>query len=145
METWARDVVHGARALRRDPWFTMVALLTLALGIGVNTAMFTVVNGVILRPLPYADPGRLVMLWTDDRRSVLKESPTGLPIIVDWRADSLDFSGIASFRVTAISATAAAADPERTHAIFVAPDLFAVLGIQPAAGRPFTAAENAAG
>ena len=140
-----QDVRYGARGLRRDPGFTLVALVTLALGIGANTAMFSVVNGVILKPLPYHDSGSLVLLWSDDVRRGLHESPSGIPTIDAWRGDQAHLSGLAIYRGNSATVTAAGADPERLRTAFVEPAIFQLLGVPPASGRFFTEPENAPG
>lgn len=91
----SNDVRYAARVLRRSPSFTSTAILTLALGIGANTAMFSVVNAVLLRPLPYEDPDRLAMLWTDDSKHNVHEEGTSYPTFLDWRSQSRTFADMA--------------------------------------------------
>jgi hypothetical protein len=90
--------LDAARVLIRSPSFTAIAILTLALGIGANTAMFSVVNAVLLRPLPYQEPHRLAMLWTDDRRRDIREEGTSYPTFLDWRSQSRTFVDLAWVR-----------------------------------------------
>src|SRR5499427_2671552 len=85
METLLQDLRYGARMLLKHPGFTLIAVITLALGIGANTAIFSVVNAVLLRPLPYMDSGRLAMLWTDDPRHDVHEEGVSYPNFDDWR------------------------------------------------------------
>src|SRR5499427_7848663 len=80
-----QDLRYGARMLLKHPGFTLIAVLTLGLGIGANTAIFSVVNAVLLRPLPYMDSGRLAMLWTDDPRHGVHEEGVSYPNFDDWR------------------------------------------------------------
>jgi predicted permease len=144
VQSWWQDLAYGARALRRNPGFTVVAVLTLALGIGANSAMFSVVNGVILRPLPYVNPGELVMLWTDDVRRGIHESTTGIPTINDWRSESALFKDVAIYRRNSAGITGPG-DPERIMSLFAEPRLLPLLGVKPALGRTFTDAESERG
>src|SRR5213595_540559 len=91
------DLKFAFRQLLKNPGFTAVVILTLALGIGVNTAIFSVVNAVLLRPLPFRDPDRLAMLWTDDLKNGIHEGVTSSLTISDWRAQSQSFADIAIF------------------------------------------------
>jgi putative ABC transport system permease protein len=91
-----KDIRYGIRSLARHPGFTAVALLTLALGIGANTAIFSVVNAVLLRPLPYADPERIVWLW--DTIPQLPTAPTSLPEFLDWKQQNRSFEHLAAFQ-----------------------------------------------
>src|SRR6185503_17959691 len=129
--SWIVDAVHdlryAARLLARAPAFTAVALVTLALGIGANTAIFSVLNAVLLRPLPYADPDRLVMV--------------GYLTFVDWRARNHTFEDMALIR-SWTPTLSANSDPERINAMRVSANFFGLLGVRPAIGRDFTAAQD---
>src|ERR687889_416846 len=89
------DVRHAVRVLVRRPAFSLVAILTLAVGIGANTAIFSVVNGVLLRPLPYPDPGRIVRLWEQSESG--KPIDVSHPNFLDWRAASRSFEALAEY------------------------------------------------
>ena len=135
-----QDVRYGGRALRKHPGFTLVAIVTLALGIGANTAMFTVVNGVLLRPLPYAGADRLAMVWTADPRRDIREATTSFPTYQDWRKDTRTFEDLAFWRLRA--GNLAGSDPERVLGAFASANLLPLLGVAPALGRTFTADEE---
>src|SRR5215469_1505533 len=92
MGTIWQDLRYGARMLLKKPGFTVVAVITLALGIGANTATFSVVNAVLLRPLPYDQPDRLAMLWTENPKQAIHEEGTSYPTFLDWRAQSQSFA-----------------------------------------------------
>jgi putative ABC transport system permease protein len=136
-----QDARYGARALRKNPAFTLVAIVTLALGIGSNAAMFSVVNAVLLKPLPYHDPDRLVMIWTADPKRDIHEAPTSIPTFIDWRNDGRSFADMAFWRVHSGNLTGGA-EPERVAGAFASSNLFALLGVAPALGRTFTADEE---
>jgi putative ABC transport system permease protein len=138
--TW-QDFQIGVRGLRRNPGFAAVALLTLALGIGVTTAMFTVVEAVLLRPLPYEKPDQLAMLWTDDGAQGEREHPTSFLTFADWRAQSRRFADMAIFKGEPVIVTGTTG-AERVLAQAVSANLFSVLGVRPAAGRTFTSEEE---
>ena len=105
-----QDVKHAIRGLRRAPAFTAIALLTLALGIGANTAIFSVINGVLLRPLPFPEPGQLVFLWNTHDHGELE--PLGPGRMLDFRAESTSFSSLAGISHMSFTLTGAG-DPER--------------------------------
>src|SRR5262245_854384 len=141
IEDLLRDIGYAARLLRRAFGFTAVAVLSLALGIGANTAIFSVVNAVLLRPLPYADSSRLTMLWTDDPAHGIAEEGVSYPNFDDWRTMSRSFIDMAiSSRRNPVTLTGEL-DPIRVEAALVSPNLFAVLGVAPAVGRAFAADE----
>jgi putative ABC transport system permease protein len=137
---WA-DVRYAWRMLAKSPGFTVAAMLTLALGIGANTAIFSVVNGVLLRPLPYAQPEKLVSVWgrftgiglPDDRNWI------SAPEFRDIQDLNHSFSEVAA--MTDASFNIAGTSPERVEGAAVSPSLFPMLGIRPAVGRVFTPEE----
>jgi putative ABC transport system permease protein len=144
IESALRDLRYGIRALRRNPSFTIIAVATLALGIGVTTTMFSVVNAVVLRPLPYPDADQLTLIWTDDVRRGLHREATGYPTITDWRTSSRAFQDIAFYSVGRATLIAAepGADPGRSRNAFVSGNLFSLLGTRPAAGRGISPADE---
>jgi hypothetical protein len=95
LDTLWRDLRYAARSLAKTPSFTITAILTLAFGVGGNTAMFSVVNAVVLQPLPFADPDRLATLWTDDPRHGSKDEGTSNITFLDWRTRSHSFTDMA--------------------------------------------------
>ena len=112
--TFVRDCRHAIRALLRTPGFSFVAIVTFALGIGVNTAVFSVFNGVLLRPLPYPDPARITMVWMDNRRQNIKEDITSYPNYLDWRAQGSSYAHLAAYTDAAFNLTGAE-QPERLN------------------------------
>jgi putative ABC transport system permease protein len=144
----AMDVRFALRTLRRSPGFTIAAVLTLAFGIGAAAAAFTVVDGVLIRPMPYADPGRLVMVWTSgqSQRGVETQWPLSAANYRDIKAWNRSFQSIAAFRFWPYAlAGDAGGDPELLAGSRAAPELFATLGIAPLVGRAFTDAEARSG
>src|SRR5277367_4468309 len=131
------------RQMRRNPGFFGIALAALALGIGANTAIFSAVEGVLLRPLPYADPGQLVMLWEDASYVGFPQNNLSAADYVDWRAQNEVFTDVVAIRYANASFNGEQA-PEQALGRRVTPNFFDVLGVQPAIGRPFTAEEDAA-
>jgi len=95
MQTFRQDLRFAGRMLLKNPGFTAVAVLTLALGIGANTAIFTVVNGVLLKPLPYPDPERLVTLWERSQRRGFEQERVSGPDFIEWREQNRLFEGLA--------------------------------------------------
>ncbi|HEX8560747.1 MAG TPA: ABC transporter permease [Pyrinomonadaceae bacterium] len=141
-EQLMKDLRYGFRMLRRKPGFTAVAVLTLALGIGANTAIFSVVNAVLLRPLPYAEPGRLVSVY-----ETLPQGGTGsvsAPNLLDWRAQSDVFTGIAAYEFGDFNLQEEQ-QPVRAVGVRVTANFFEVLGATPQAGRGFVEGEDTAG
>jgi predicted permease len=138
--TW-QDLRYAARTLSRSPGFALVSLITLALGIGANTAMFSVVNAVLLRPLPYADPDRVVMVWTADSARNIHEASTSFPTFTDWRDQGHSFAEMALWRPH-VGTMTGVAEPERLQGVMASANLFSLLGVAPAIGRTFTAEDE---
>ena len=130
-----QDLVVGARMLRRAPSFTIVALLTLAVGIGANTAIFGVLRSVLLRPLPYAESNQLVQLWTDHRALGRKQPEWLSPAdFIDWRKDNTTFSAMAAYSGWGPVLTSDG-EPEALSGVVVTGDFFGLLRANPALGR----------
>ena len=138
-----QNLRFALRTLRRNPGFAITAIGTLALGIAVNTTIFSVVNSVLLRPLPYRDAGRLVLLWTTNPQRNAFERPTGYLNVQDWRS-AQSFEGMTYFRNEPM-VLREEPEPEAIDTAFVSPNFFAMLGIQPVLGRSFTDQEAARG
>jgi putative ABC transport system permease protein len=134
MGTLLQDIRYGVRMLWKTPGFTVVALLTLALGIGANTAIFSIVNAIVFRPLPYANPDRLVGVWVKDLRKSGSQYPTSYPTIRDWQSQSRQLSGIASYAFNRFHVTGAEGVDE-TRGVFVSTNFFDVMGVTPVYGR----------
>ena len=132
--TLFRDGRHAVRALLRTPGFTLVAALTFGLGIGANTAVFSVFNGVVLRALPYPEPDRITMVWMDNRGQGIKEDITSWPNYVDWRDQSSSFAVMAGFTGAAFNLTGAD-EPERLQGAQTTANFFDVMGVRPLFGR----------
>src|SRR5574340_283441 len=128
MEALLQDLRLALRQLVKSPGFTAVAVLTLALGIGANTAIFTAVNAVLLRPLPYKTPDRLAMLWNDNRRLALHEDLTSYANFLDWRSQSRLFEDMAPFSETAADVTGVD-EPYEVFGWRVGSHLFSILGV----------------
>jgi putative ABC transport system permease protein len=145
METLLRDLRYAVRMLAKRPGFTVVAVLALALGIGANTAIFSVVNAVLLRPLEYFEPDRLLMVWENH---TAREGPetewTSPPTFADWRDQNNVFDGMAALQGWGPTVTGGA-EPERLTGAAVSHDMFQVLGVEPALGRSFRIEEDRAG
>src|SRR5579863_4802221 len=134
----AGDLRYAVRQLRSAPTFTLVAVLTLALGIGANTAVFSLVNGVLLRPLPYRDPGRLTMVWEKDDDGTPEN--VGYATYVEWRAQSKSFEDLALY--TSWQPVLRVGEPEPLNGLRVTSNYFSALGVRPALGRDFLPSED---
>jgi predicted permease len=137
------DLRTAFRQIKRNPGFFAVAVAALALGIGANTAIFSAIEAVLLRPLPYAEPNRLVMVWEDASFVGFALNTPAPANYVDWRAQNQVFTDMAATRYTSASLTGQGA-PEQLSGRQVTPNFFDVLGVQPALGRPFTQEEDGA-
>jgi putative ABC transport system permease protein len=142
MGNFLRDLRYGARVLLKSPGFTLVAVLALALGIGANSAIFSVVNAVLLRPLPYSEPDRLVRVGGTSKTELIGTfSP---PDFFDWRARNTVFEGMAAYDASSPSLTGGG-EPERLNAARVSPGFFSLLRTPPALGREFLPQEEQRG
>jgi predicted permease len=140
LEELSRDVRNALRTLRKSPAFATTAAATLALAIGANTAMFSVVNAVLLRPLPYRSPEQLAMLWTEDPSQNLREGRSALWDVEQWRSQSQSFADMATF--DAMSTTLTGADgAEQIVSASISANLLLLLGVQPVQGRSFSSDE----
>lgn len=143
-DTLLQDLRFAVRQLRADPSFTVTALVALALGIGATAAIFSVVNGVLLRPLPYAHADRLVMMVEKSDRVQLPRMWVSLPNFEDWKERNRSFETLGAFG-TAVVGLSGAGDPERIQLSWVTGELLNVLSARPAIGRSFNAEEQVVG
>ena len=135
--TW-RDVVYAGRALRRAPAFTTAALATLALGVAANTAIFSVAHALLVRPLPFRSPERVVVVWADQTAEGYPRAPLSGPELLDLRQRSSRFEGFGAIWATTAALTGEN-EPEQLRIGLVTTDFFSLLGAEPALGRTFTA------
>jgi predicted permease len=143
LDRLVQDVRVGLRALAKSPGFTTVALLSLALGIGANTAIFSAVDQVLLHPIPYPDPDRLVVVWSSIPRLKLPEFATSVPDFLDWRSQNRAFEQMAVIQGEAANVTGIQR-PERVQLLQWSANVFSLLGMQPEFGRGFTAEDEQA-
>jgi len=142
MTNFWQDIRYALRVLVKNPGFTAVAVLTLALGIGVNSALFSVVNGVLLNPLPFPSPNDLCVLYSST--TSFEHSSSSYPNFLDWQKQNHSFTALGAFRNANYNLTGSG-EPERLHAHMISAEFFPALGIQPMLGRNFTAEEDRAG
>jgi putative ABC transport system permease protein len=140
IETVWQDLKWGGRALRRSPGFATIAILTLALGIGANAAIFSVVNAVLLRPLPWTEPDRTVMIWS--KWTAFEKTWVATGEIVDYRKRSRTLQDVAAWGDGQINLTGTNSEPERISAGSVTANTFSTFGVPPLIGRTFTAQED---
>ena len=145
MDTLIQDLRYAVRTLVKSPGFAVAAVLTLALGIGANTAIFSFVDTILLRPLPYDAPDRLVMVWQDEReRGSIAKEWTSPPNFADWRERNATFEAMAAFTGAAFTLTGGE-QAERIAGARVAGDFFDVLRVRPLLGRTLTREDEAPG
>jgi len=144
LETLFHDLRFGARMLFKNPGFTLIAVVTLALGIGANTAIFSVVNAVLLRALPYPEPGRLVRFWETNPGRGWLEFHASAPNFVDWRKEQSVCEQLAAYEFNTFNFTGSD-EPERVAGLRATANLFSVLGVEPARGRNFLPEEEQSG
>jgi putative ABC transport system permease protein len=137
-----QDARFGARSLAKRPGFTAVALATLALGIGANTAIFSVIDAVLLRPLPYADANRVVLVWEHSARNNKEHNLVSPANFSDWREQASSFETLAAFVTRAGNLTGGGAEPEEVNIQHVAPGFFEALGATPVLGRALSAEDD---
>lgn len=137
-----QDVRYASRVLAKSPAFSIIAILTLALGIGANTAIFSVVNGVLLHPLPFHDPGQLVSMF--EKIPNFDNGSISYPNFVDWRRMNRTFDNMAAYRSTGFSLSGNG-EPERLHGEMISAGFFEILGVNPLKGRTFSADEDRLG
>jgi hypothetical protein len=142
MTSFRQDLRYGLRVLLKNPGFTAIAVLTLALGIGANTALFSVVNGVLLNPLPYPNPDQLVAVYA--KNIDFERSSITYPNFLDWQKDSHSFSALGAIRSEEYNLTGVG-EPQRLHGHMISADFFAALGVPLPLGRNFRSEEDQAG
>ena len=136
------DIRLGLRLCRRHPVLTFAAIFSLALGIGANTAIFTVLNGSVLRPLPFAQPDQLMVVW--ETRADTPRRPVAPANFLDWRRATSSFAGLAAFDDFPVALTSQG-DAQRLRAVSTSGNFFDILGVQAAIGRTVNVADDRAG
>ncbi|MCA1628398.1 MAG: ABC transporter permease, partial [Acidobacteria bacterium] len=144
MRTLLQDIRYGVRMLWKARGFTFVAALSLALGIGANTTIFSMVNGLLVRPLPYRDAERLVIIAETKPKQGIEESSLSFPNVTDYKNQSRSFASIAPFNRRHFN-LAGENEPERVQGLSASANLFATLGVSPAIGRDFSLEEDRPG
>ena len=145
MDTLIHDIRYAIRQLRAHPAFTTAAVLTLALGIGANTAIFSVVDGVLLRPAPFDDIDRVMMIWETDRASGTTREPASIPDFADFKQRSRTFRQMAALWALHASVTPNEGSPIRVPALAVSHEFLPMLGLRPLRGRVFLPEEDVSG
>ena len=144
LEAFVQDLRYGARRLVAAPAFALIAIVTLALGIGANTAIFSVAAGILLRPLPYPAADRLAMIWMDNSRIKLREDWHSYPNYLDYKSRNSTFENVAAFNRRYMTLTQSG-EPERLTGAHTSASLFDVLGVPPMLGRTYSREEDQAG
>ena len=137
MDTLRQDLVYALRHLRKSPGYAIVTVVTLALGIGANSAIFSVVNGVLLKPLPYPDPGRLVFITSQFPALGFDQFWVSAPEFIEFRERNMSFQDVGAYRAGAVN-LGTEDQPRRVNSAIVTSELMPVLGVQPLRGRHFT-------
>ena len=145
LEELEQDLRYGVRTLARSPGFTLAAVLTLALGIGANAAVFSVVDGVLLRPVPMEDADRLMVVWETDRDSGTTREPASVPDFLDFRERSRRFERLAAVEALEVNLTPTHGEPARLAALAVSHDFLPMTGIRPLVGRWLAPADDQPG
>jgi putative ABC transport system permease protein len=142
MRTFMQDLRYGTRMLAKNPSFTVVAILTLTLGIGASTAIFSVVNAVLLRALPYRDPARLVSIWEENSKIGFPRDTPAPGNYTDWTKETQIFESVAAVDLRSYNLTGSSGEPQKLGGAGVSQNFFSTLGVTPLAGRPFIAQED---
>src|SRR6185503_17463515 len=145
MNNLLQDARFSLRMLLKKPGFTSVVVLALGLGIGANTAIFSVVNTILLRPLPYKNSDRLIWLQEKNPGADIKEETLSPPNYLDWKSQSEGFEDMGAFASTRLTLTSGEGEPERINAAYVADGFFSTLQAEPRIGRTFTPEEDKPG
>jgi predicted permease len=140
----AQDFRFAVRVLRKSPTFTVAAILTLGLGIGVNAAIFSVVNAVLLRPLPFPQANRLMLIWATNQKTGDREDVASYPDYEAWKLQSASFDAVAAFTSRGVTLSGGAR-PELVASVQVTPSFFEMLGVPVAAGRTFVTGDDVPG
>src|SRR5919107_355488 len=130
LETLRQDLRYGARMLLKNPGFTLVAVVALALGVGANSAIFSVINSLLLRPLPFAEPERLVQVWETSVKLGRNEITASFPNFADWRDQNHVFEQTVAYSAWSFNLTGSA-EPERIRGAIVSSAFFSALGVEP--------------
>src|ERR1044072_2784523 len=142
METLLKDIRYGVRNLLKHPTFAATALITLAIGIGANTTIFSFVNGILLRPLPYPQSERLVVINETALKQGVPSMSISFPNFLDWRAQNHVFADIAAYGLGRSFSLTGVGEPERIRGVAVSQGTFEILRVAPVLGRTFTAEED---
>src|SRR5215203_3200030 len=137
----SRDVRYAGRMVRKYPLFSLAIVVTVALGIAANATIFGVVNAVVLEPLPYKDPDRLVRLWESNLRQSQAESPVSVPNFQDWQRQQSVFEDVAALEMATYNITGSG-EPQRVASARITTNLVPMLGVAPALGRSFLPEEG---
>ena len=144
-DTWGHDIRLALRTIRRNPGFSSVVAITLALGIGATPAVFSIVNGVLLEPLPYPEAAELTFIWQNDRATGTLRESASTSDYYDFRERSRSFQSMAMYSQASISLTREDGEPQRLTAAVVTHDLDDVLGVGPQIGRSISPEEDVPG
>src|SRR5512137_3011007 len=144
MEALWQDLRYGWRMLRRSPGFTAVAVLTLAVGIGANAAIFSIINTVLLRPLPFTDSNRIVLVWDTDPNRKISRGTVSVAEFLDWREQNHAFEELSAWRTWFYNLTGAG-EPEQVWGVHASGNFFRLLGVKPILGRDFLPEEEQPG
>lgn len=144
LETLLQDLRYASRMLRKHPGFALTAIITLALGIGANTTIFSVVNAVVMEPLPYKEPDRLIRIWESNAGQGRTESSVSVPNFQDWQEQQTVFEQLAASELTTFNLTGSG-EPQRIPAARITANLVPTLGVSPILGRSFLPEEEKSG